>query len=82
MVIMTKYGVHSDGPVLSTGLENVEFELYKVSDGEDIKLGMTLATDASGLIKVDGLTGSNYYFNELDPAPGFEFELNEKIDDP
>lgn len=77
MVIMTKYGVHSDGTVLSTGLENIEFELYKVSDGEDIKLGVTLTTDASDLIKVDGLTDGNYYFKELDPAPGYEFELDE-----
>jgi len=64
---ITKEDANSGKP-----LPGVAFDLYMELDGETVKL-TTLTTDDNGKISVDVTDdGTNYYFVESQPLPGYE----------
>jgi fimbrial isopeptide formation D2 family protein/LPXTG-motif cell wall-anchored protein len=54
-------------------LPGVEFELYNATDSTIVKVGEVskFATDARGLIRIDGLAYGSYYFKEVKTLNGY-----------
>lgn len=66
--------VDQDGKLLS----GVEFELYKVVQDKEEKVGDKYTTDANGKIAVNNLEYGNYKFVEIKPLEGYE-KLKEPV---
>ena len=77
-VILEKFERDVNGGETTTPIPNAQFLLFRVNDDEtSTQIGGIFTTNSNGQISVPGLFPGNYYFYELQPAPGFTFELDE-----
>jgi len=59
---------------------NAQFKLFReLSDGSYEQIGGFYTTDSKGQIKVNGLSIGNYYFEEIDPSYGYDFDVENNV---
>lgn len=71
-VILTKRGINESGNLVSTGIKNVPFDLYKVEENENVWLQRYYTQD-NGVIMIQSLVPGSYYFEEVNPPLGYDY---------
>lgn len=76
-VLLHKYEKDQGGNIQTTPVANAQFKLFKEqSDGTYKQIGELYLTDAKGQINVKNLGAGKYYFEEINPGYGYNYDKN------
>jgi len=79
LVQLHKYEKNIHGSETTARVAGAEFYLYKVSEPDDIQIGVRYTTDSAGKIKIDDIDPGDYYFLETNPGYAYAFDENDGV---
>lgn len=76
-VVLNKYEKNANGEVTTNTVEGAQFDLYRVTDDGDERIGGIYTSDKNGqIILHDNLRG-NFYFLEIMPGYGYTYDSDD-----